>query len=128
MNEDLQKALAEFVKATLTGLQQGKDFALSQAPDLIQQLLRWKFWQYTLCCVLDMLVIVLALVFVPRLVEAQQTRDSYDFPLPGALAGVLGILGLVVIVAFMIDGANLVELCVAPKVWLLEWALQMVKS
>jgi H+/Cl- antiporter ClcA len=129
VNDELQKALAEFVKATLAGFQQGKDFVLAQAPDVIQQLIRWTFWEAVAWALFSLAIAVAAAYAIKRLtpIAKEAFQDSFPNPFP-----FLGIAFALIVVAFAASAAVshvliAMKVYIAPKVWLLEWAMQQIK-
>lgn len=131
MNDELQKALAEFVKATLAGFQQGKDFVVAQAPEVIQQLIRWNFWLNAIESAICILILFAATIFIPNLIKKVEKESDAD----GVIAGFrLAILSLAAFVSFLIllpphsPLGTTLEIYLAPKVWLLEWAMSQVKK
>lgn len=127
MNEELQKALAEFVKSVLGGLQQGKDFVLTQAPDLIQQLIRWHYWQAWFSVVIEIIVIFFCYRMISNL--APKWVESHD-PV-GETMGIIAcsIIGFISTCGMIFgDLPTIIQIHVAPKVWLLEWAISQVKA
>ena len=125
MNEELQKALAEFVKATLAGFQAGKDFVLAEAPEVIQQLIRWKFWEASVwavfCGAACLLFVAVGLRKEGWRINSADDLDESPLPLV-ALAGI-GFGGFIAMTKAMVA----LQIYVAPKVWLIEWAMKAIK-
>ncbi len=130
MNEELQKALAEFVRATLAGFKTGKDFVVAEAPDVIQQLIRWNFWSHVFWAVV-FTVVALAVwrLAVVRMMQIRAAKDqAYDRDnyTAGAVAcgGVVGIFSCLA----LYNTQEALQIYIAPKVWLIEWAMEMLKT
>jgi hypothetical protein len=121
VNDELQKALAEFVRTTLATFQQGKDFVLAQAPEVIQQLIRWHFWNEIAVgtgCLLGFIVLVSLTVWMLK----KWGEDS----IPGLIFTVFAAVmcGIQCCGSYQIA----LQIYLAPKVWLIEWAMAQVKK
>lgn len=125
MNEELQKALAESVRLATEGLKQGKDFVVAQAPDVIQQLLRWKFYEAVMWAV-ALLVAAVALVLITRWSVRGKTSKQLDDIMPMPLFS--GGASIMLVVAAVSNAMTAVQIHVAPKIYLIEWAMRQVKK
>lgn len=137
MNNELQKALAEFVKTATSGLQQGKDFVVAQAPDVIQQLLRWHLWLAVSSCLVDLVgIIVTTLVMkfavrkaLEEIRKAKAEKNNFADKHIGWIF--IGVFSGVFLFTFMCELLfsslpEAMKIYLAPKVWLIEWALNQV--
>ena len=119
--------LAQFMMDTL---KDSKDFVMEQAPDVIQQFIAWKTCQHGMLVVL-FVVLSLVLVCVMRWAwrYAGKEMNEVDRPLFRFLAvgcaGGGGSVGFVV--GTILNLFWFVEVLVAPKVYLLEWAASVLK-
>ena len=128
MNEELQKALTAFAQEALTSYQQGKDFVLAEAPDVIQQLIRWKFWKAVARAAWGLVVIGVALFLWGKVARSEWWKDALH---DGELELIVGlgpiIMGIIGLVIAFDNGTVALQIYLAPKVWLLEWAMRQVK-
>ena len=127
MEEKLQTALAELINLTL----QGKDFILEQAPDVITQLLAWKF---TMSFVWFGIGVLLLLATIPlskcimKAIKTFQTCPSHE---EGLCTGKIVFCGAGCFLFPMVALVDLInftwlQIWIAPKVYLLEYAAQLV--
>ena len=117
MNEKLQEALAELINLTI----QGKDFVLEQAPDVITQLLAWELT----INLIGFCFGVLLLVWIP--ISWRMSRNGKyrvdDVPVLGIISSVLGgVLGI----AFVSETLVWIKILIAPKIFLLEYAAELI--
>lgn len=63
MNEKLNNALTEFLQLTLQGVQNATEFAVTQLPDALQQLLLWKAVNSAIICLLFCIFIGIGLYY-----------------------------------------------------------------
>lgn len=121
--EPLKVALMEIVNSAIAA----KDFLLAEIPDVIYQLLLWNFWYYLVICIAPTLVwasinSIFFIFIVPYLVE----KDIGDAWIPICIFG----LGAdAVLTGWMVYGWNLqwLQIWIAPKIWLIEYAANLVK-
>jgi hypothetical protein len=122
LNDELQKALAEFVRLLTTTAQQGSDFAIAQVPSLLQQLLRWSFYSALIWVAVGAAMVVTCWRIWPHVY--QHYKRSNDFEVSPSAATFATVIGAVVGCLLMITNAmDALQITIAPKVWLLEWAL-----
>jgi hypothetical protein len=119
MNEKLQESLAEIINITL----QGKDFILEQAPDVIQQLLAWKF-------TVSLLLFILILSIIPGAWIGVKKMRSVITPIEVII--IISIVGVIAVVAIPLSYGGYVgpftwlQILIAPKVYLLEYASYLI--
>jgi hypothetical protein len=116
----------QFVRGSL---HEGNDFVMEQAPDVVQQFLVWQFWMYltyTMFCVLAMIAVLIALRVI--FVISAKFRDPADRDALRAASSfgvVLVSIGLLAGICH--HGLTCLEIAIAPKVYLLEWAAEVMK-
>ena len=128
MNEKLQTALADAINKAITGVQQGGEFVLDQAPEVVQQFLRWKFYENMGD---GFLWLVAAIVLLGLLVKWHRHSRNFDIDVEGPYFFVHGILGLPALFAAVAAYQNFLyclQIYVAPKVYLIEWAASQVSK
>lgn len=119
----LQDSLKVILDKTVVGIQNGVDFLSAQLPDVIHQLLLWKFWESVVHC---LFAVVAALCLIPIWVTArkyEKTADKYQSG-AGYCAAVFAsiIPGGIAIVQFNITW---LQIWVAPKIYLIEYAASL---
>lgn len=117
MESDKLNELAEFVLKTLN---EGKDFVAEQAPLVMQELLTWKAWQHGLTVIL-LIIGAVAMFWGGKLLLNASFKTTE--PEPGAL-GVCSLVGGATCCGFCVwQVFCLVQVLVAPRVYLIEWAM-----
>jgi hypothetical protein len=115
MSKELQEALAEIINLTV----QGKDFILDQAPDVIQQLLAWEF---TIGLIGFVSGILLTLAYYPWtkiILKMRKKDEAWDFAFIGHSFITLTIL-------LIVYNTQWIQILIAPKVFLLEYAVNLI--
>src|SRR3990167_5958060 len=151
MNEEPQKAITELFNSALTA----KDFLVGELPDYINQLLLWKSTYSALMMFVGIVFIVGAPILlrnaaIERLdlikkakaaYEANEpwirygsmptlTSIQYDFCINygGATPVIKGIISFFMLVmGFCFSNLEWLQIWIAPKVWLVEYAASLVK-
>lgn len=116
------------LKIIADSLEQGKDFVLTQAPDVVQQLIAWKRAETAICIVLGLAMIAGCVLIIRGLRRSYREavsagrQEDLTFMLPavlfGACAIVLAVLGCAVIAS---NVAMCLQVWLAPKVFILEY-------
>lgn len=151
MNEELQKALAELFNSVLSA----KDFMIGELPEYITQLLMWKAVESFVVMLIGVSFIAasVALIFYSNRIRTARinsakndkkngkdwcffsqekycTSLTYDFVMAtGGPSAVCSAFVSVVLFVTGISSINLVwlQIAIAPKVWLVEYAAQLIK-
>lgn len=144
MNENLNQALTKLIEASLAAMDSAATFLQAEIPEVIHQLLLWHL-TYHLIMFVTGLAIIASLIYVwgkysgrgRVLEEGSNYRDSkYSFTLTHDERGDIGahMIGSVfitsVISGVVIDtffNLEWLQILIAPKVWLIEYAAQLVK-
>jgi len=108
---------------------QAKGFADEQSPDLIRQILSWAFW----CNVMNIgICALLGLLLLTGQVAAWQMfvvgQDHYRADFPAAIILALFILDLPIVLISLSSLQEMVQVRVAPKVYLLEYAKSLIQK
>lgn len=146
MGEQLRGAMAELITMLTKGAEGLYAFGQEQVPEVLSQLILWKTAQYGLLTVVLMATVLSYLWFIRRMCgekPPQQSRDGdnrhpwipdfwrdsdRDIHFHWVTLGVLGGLGATVcLLASVANLLNILKITLAPKVWLLEYAAQLVK-
>jgi hypothetical protein len=121
MNPDLQVAITQ----VLSKISQGIDFGSSQMPDIIHQLLVWN----VINSIIQQLSCVITLVGMWFLVPYLFKRcEQYEWEgLPQVFIVITtSILTLIAVISFW-GCFDWLQIWIAPKVWLIEYARHLVK-
>lgn len=132
MEEQLQQALASILNKTVAGVEAGAAFLSAEVPDVIQQLLYWKLAQSTVV----MLIAAVFLFFfyrkgitVAKAEPGSFWQESYGGPTGPAVFfwGIGLIITFFSIIGFIGSALRVVQIVVAPKIYLIEYAASLVK-
>ena len=149
MNEELQKALGELLNKTLNGIDTASGFLTEQLPEVIQQLLMWHGVYSLVTCILS-LVYIISIPFqvkhlfnkIPDKIkegdednwwwkDENRRYPSFSFKVSmtdGAIS-YIGFFGVMNIACFCVATSYLnlewLQIWLAPKVWLLEYAAKL---
>jgi hypothetical protein len=125
MTNELEKILIPLIEKAAAGAENAADFVIEQAPEVVEQLLRWKLWQSLVIFVgligLFVLLIVGAIKWWKR--EGGYTDEQpIIIALCGGASMVLFLLG---VTAPTLDWLMIL---VAPKLYLIEYAARLAKG
>lgn len=138
VNDNLQNALAKIITSTVSGVEKSVDFLKAEIPDVIHQLLMWKLAESVfIISALIVAMVVTGVLFKCCLNKREwweknkRTGWIQDNPWTGASV-VVGTIGgiLVLFSAIIIPNAalDIIKIKVAPKVYLIEYAADMLKE
>jgi hypothetical protein len=142
----LDIALAEAVTKTVDSIDTAAGFLAAQAPEVISQLLLWHGIRSALMCVLG-IVILYALQHLARSCTGPGDKIDHDSELhrnnhlqtlthdgngewcPRVIGTVFaGSLGIVMGIDLTISNLDWLQILVAEKIWLLEYAAKIIKK
>lgn len=135
--KSLDNALATMINASVQGAGDAIAWAKYQIPDVIHQLLVWKAVESALWCALSFAVITLCVKLILNLkkkIAEIQTRnkgvrycdkevvDGY------VLLAILPLAAGIASIAVFANSFDWLEIWIAPKIYLLEYAAQLLKG
>ena len=126
--KETDQQLAEILKKGLEAAEKTGNFVVEQAPDLIQQLIVWKTCEY-------IFLILISIAFLFSIYKwyksAMKRYDDLDNFIDKPEFFVFSIYSIVVILIFVIalfqSFFNLFQILLAPKIWLIEYATNLIK-
>lgn len=123
MNEELRKVLTEILNGALTA----KDFILAELPEVVQQLLLWKFWLSITYNVVGISISILSIVLARKLYKYIDGIESNTYDMDGVKW--FSVLVLIPTIPALVEGLNLtwLQIWVAPKIYLIEYAASLAK-
>jgi hypothetical protein len=131
MNETLQNQIASLLKDAQQAGKDAASFIQEQAPDLVQQLLRWKLVEGIAAFVVGVLCVLATYFLVKKTfsyIEKDEayysTRDVVWVPV-GLGGGTLGIFGLC---AAHQGVWQVLQVTFAPKIFLIEYVAKLAGS
>ena len=126
--KETDKQLAEILKKGLEAAEKTVNFVVEQAPDLIQQLIVWKTCEY-------IFLIIISIAFMFSLYKwhksAMKRYDDFNDFCNKSEFFIYCIYAIVVIIIFGIalfsSFFDLLHILLAPKIWLIEYAANLIK-
>jgi hypothetical protein len=132
MMEELNTALATLIEQATTGIDASVSFLQAELPDVIYQLLLWHGVKSFIFFAIGLSIWCLwggALLWRRSFVNKERNGADWDNDDIGDFVGISTISGLLVFFVTAIGFLNLtwLQIWIAPKVWLLEYAANLVK-
>jgi hypothetical protein len=120
MMESTDKALAELIQKALSGIDGMIGFGKDQLPAVIEQLMLWKLWQHGVLCALFLMLALLAGYLWKRARESDFNDEAIIYIILSIAIFAFGFTAITC-------GLNVIKILVAPKVWLIEYAAELIK-
>ncbi|MEQ9723982.1 hypothetical protein ABQG65_22910 [Yersinia alsatica] len=124
MSEQTNKIISDLLLKASNGIDSAVTFSQAQMPDVIEQLMRWKMASYGLRVFTCILLLALMCFFIRR---SWQWYEGYEKETAGfvglLLSGAITLISLLVLFA---NVGNAIQLWFAPKVWLIEYAADLI--
>jgi len=117
--------LDDILLKLLTGITEGGQFLVAELPEVIQQLLHWYFAKSVIYSLIGFFLAYVVYRIVKFAIHFYKTDESYDaepkvfvIVLLGSVVGFIGV--------FFVS-LDWLQILIAPKVWLIEYASELVK-
>ena len=121
----LQDSLVAIIQQVTAGVSAGVSFLQAEIPDVIRQLLLWKMVQAIVICGFCLLYLIAYYLGSIKAIEYDKNHRYEDLSTPVVIIGgfiAIGVLGS------LIYGVQIaLQIWIAPKVWLIEYAASLVK-
>jgi hypothetical protein len=118
MTKELQGALTEI----LNGVLSAKDFMLAELPDVVQQLLLWKFYYHLSHVILGFLFVALVFFIRYKCSTLESWNPRTDDLFSYVVATVVSFF--TILITFNLTW---LQVWLAPKVYLIEYAASLAK-
>lgn len=126
MNETLQKAVAVMIEKAISGIDTATNFLAAEIPDVIHQLLVWHIVKGGVLAIMSAVAITTIIMLMVKLYNKVE-RDRGDH----FVTFMVSVPAIGVITAFLCIGVpaslQVLQIWIAPKVWLIEYAAELVK-
>jgi hypothetical protein len=125
MNTNLIQVIIQTIEESKQVLGEGFDFAKEQTPLVIQEFLRWKFWEHSLLAAIYLAAALIALWVVLKYTKtiAREMEELCLLPLGGLLLIIAGTS-----YGFFSQAFNAIQITIAPRVYLIEFAADVLKG
>ncbi len=124
-------AVGDLVTSTINGLKSAKDFAVEQAPLIVQEYIHWKIAESITYMSMGLIFIVLSIYFI-RLFQSkckeykENGKDLTESAWPGLI--IISIAGFILgIPMFFINLHELLYIGFAPRIYVIEHLVELVK-
>lgn len=127
--DQMQLAVANIINKVAAGAEAATEFVIAETPDVIQQLLMWNMVERFLCFIIGVLILCSMIIgFSKCVIPTLKEKWAYDEGEAFIIAAVAAIGSVVpAIVGCALINLDWLKIWIAPKVWLLEYASQLVK-
>lgn len=130
-NSVLEKSVSMLIEKAMSGVDTATSFLAAEIPDVVQQLLLWNMVKSGAACAFGLLLIVLwiiAEVKTFKICKEHDEKHRYDswFEVYYLTIGSIVRLLLLAVVYYSIN-LTWLQIWIAPKVWLIEYAAKMMK-
>ncbi|HHT3341039.1 hypothetical protein [Klebsiella grimontii] len=126
MNEQANKILIDLLQKAANGVDAAVSFSQAQVPDIIRQLMVWKAAAYGMR-IFFMSLFLLGCILLFR--RALKWHESFDYEALGFFSLLSSALtGALLVVGILANISNLVQLWLAPKIWLIEYTAELLKG
>ena len=139
MNENLEAAVAKLINKSLEGMGQASEFIVSETPDVIQQLMAWYMVKSALVCAIGVILFFLTIHIFKKYSGVGEkcdnepskhkwtlTHDDYGDMSPHIIFSAV-ILLIAIVTCIATINIEWLQIIIAPKVWLIEYAADLVK-
>lgn len=149
----LQTSLSEIIQYTVTSVKDGMDFLKDQIPDVVHQLLMWKlvssgvsFTIYLIAFIIALVCLKKAIGHLTKYIRGEGLWQNSELPIEEQRKGKLmmkeaesslpfvaaqGFYFIIATLAFFAGGLDrlqeILQISIAPKIYLIEYAASMVK-
>lgn len=128
MNEQLQTAMAELITGAVQTAETAKTFVLSELPGVVQQLLAWKFWQSLIgmiCFIVAMTALIIIFVKLTKKAVKAEFSDEVPFIIGSFVSGLVALFSAII---YICEATPLtwLQICLAPKIYLIEYASELI--
>ena len=132
MNEELQGAISSLIEKTLSGVDASQAFLSTELPDYIYQLLMWYGVYNFILTLIGVLLIVVWLTIDLKLFfklwpkYKNQEINAVGFEIVYCIAAMIPRV-FIVILSIRLINLTWLQIWIAPKVWLIEYASSIIK-
>jgi len=129
MNSELDQTANEALRALIDNAASAKEFILAELPEVVQQLLMWKTAESIAYCILSLCMAVSVSVAIRWQWKNREAhfKSTVVTASDGAVYMVNLFLAAPIIAAVVHWNLTWLQIWIAPKVYLLEYAADLVK-
>jgi hypothetical protein len=120
---DKSSLTEQLINDLLTSLRSTKEFVLAQAPDVVKQILTWNLWVHLIWIIFGFAVGLFGVIFFGHLRKSK--REGCDERFMCGIAQLAFCIAFAVI--FMSNIFEVVQILVAPKLYLIEYFSNLLR-
>ena len=117
MSKELQAALTELLQKTLTGVEKAGDFAVEQAPLVVQEYLAWGFWSSAFWATALLIPVVIYAFQLRRFCRWAWDNSDSDAEVLPVICTIAAVVVAGIGLSFVSD---MIQIAVAPRVYIIE--------
>lgn len=123
----LEQVFVDIVNSAAKSAAAAQDFLVSEVPQVVQQLLVWHYYYYLILFFASLVILIMWAVIDFKIYKWIKARGRYHDLWDVYIVG--GSLVRFIIIAFFAALVNLkwLKILIAPKLYLLEYAVSLVK-
>ena len=135
INDQLQQSLSQILDQAVSGVQAGVSLLSAELPDVIHQLLLWKMIESLIWCVVGLIFTVVSIHWLVKNSGRGKKEGSHFRPTlthdetgdiaPWIPVSILPLVVIVIVASFTIN-ITWLQILIAPKVYLIEYAASLV--
>jgi len=126
MSEELQKALSELLGKANDGIDSASGFLVAELPDVIHQLLMWHGVYSFITCLLSIITLIVTYKVSINIANKTFNAEGESFiNYPHVIFPIAIISAIVVPVSLSYINIEWLQIWIAPKVWLIEYAAKL---
>ena len=127
MNEQLQGAVAKILERAISGIDSSVEFMQAELPDVIEQLLLWYGVKGLTECLIGMALFIIMIKIDLHAFKKMKDSSHFDSVEMLLFNGVCGsLLRCVYFYPISLMNIEWLQIWVAPKIWLMEYAAKLV--
>lgn len=127
MNEELQNQLSVILQGVINTADSTSAFLIEEIPDVIQQLLMWKMCESLISCLLLPTILVIIFFYKERYTKVcSKLMNHEERYIPEAVISPM-FLGMFTLGGLCELNITWLQIWVAPKIYLMEYASSLVK-
>ena len=128
LNETLQDKASKILEFLDTSATKATDFASTNIPLYIQELLRWKFWENAIWALLAISIIASFILVAKKYFKIHKECSEAEDVIHISYLIISGTVSVPMLFELIKDISQMIEICVAPRVWLVEYASTILKT
>lgn len=134
MNEQMNNAIVEVINKVTSGVEGAIEFSKEQIPDVLEQLLMWNMCESIMWLVIGLVLVVTSVKMFFGWNSRKKVILSSDYcgedkeDLQTIWWVVLIVIGVAGIPFVIYNTLEIIKIIVAPKLYLLEYAADLVKQ